>query len=134
MNSINQKIVDEWKMRGNCELHIVCIKAIWDYLFIDLRVIFCCLFTSYFLSCFCFGFSNIQENMLASIIWVIQATCYWNLPNTYYECAGKSLCMWHFDAEKLHSRVQASIFRLFVLIIRWTLFIFREVASHIGVF
>ena len=33
--------------------------------------------------------------------------------------AAKSLCMKCFDAEKLHCRVQASIFRLFSLIKRW---------------
>ena len=44
-----------------------------------------------------------------------QGVCYYNLPSIV---TAKSLCVRCFDAEKLYSRVQASIFRLLVLIKR----------------
>ena len=47
MHPINQGIIDEWILRRNFGLRIVCIKAVLDELFIDFRVIFCCWFTSY---------------------------------------------------------------------------------------
>ena len=73
------------------------------------------LFTD-FRFCFCFGFNNIWENILTCTKWIIQEACY----KIYLtSCAAKSLWMKCFDAEKLHSRVQASIFRLLGLIKRW---------------
>ena len=45
-------------------------------LFIDFEFTFCCWFTSHILFCFCFVFSNIWENILTYIMWVIQEVCY----------------------------------------------------------
>ena len=67
LHLISQGIIDEWQMLGNFDYRIACINVILDKLFIDFRVIFCGLFTSYTLSCFCFGCSNVLENVLVDI-------------------------------------------------------------------
>ena len=119
------------EMRRNIYLRTGCIKAILDYLCADFIVIICCWFKSYILFCFCFKFSNIWENTLACIMWVIQLKF-----TKYILCTAKSLYMKCFDAEKQHSWSQANIFRLFVLIKQWneTFLMFGEVASLMGFF
>ena len=67
LHLINQGIIGEWQMLGNFDYRTACINVILDKLFIDFRVIFCGLFTSYTLSYFCFGCSNVLENVLVDI-------------------------------------------------------------------
>ena len=47
--------------------------------------------------------------------------CYTYLPNIHH-AQQKKICLKCFDAEKLHSKVQTSIFRLSVLIKEWHIF------------
>ena len=56
-----------------CALHV---SKPSDFIFT-----FCCWFLSYILFCFCFGFSNIGENILTCIMWATQEACYQNFPN-----------------------------------------------------
>ena len=111
---MNQGIIGEWQIRGNFDLRILCKKlSETNYLQISLESSFVAglqMISLYF----------VLDSEIIKKIFQLAKYEYFKQPvtkfNKYISCAAKGLRKKLFDAGKQHSRAQANILKLFVLI------------------